>query len=345
MFSLKTLSRVTFLTTFSLNFLMALPLQAAVPADKMTNAARTLFVSLSEPQKEAAVLGMDSKKYTNWRYFPEPHGIASLILPERKGISLESLNSQQLIALKTLLQEGLSDQGLDAVEAAIELDKDSSVELRGKLNLFLFNYGPKNYFLTFFNSPFESKWAWRLEGHHVSVNYKIEDGDIVSSVPLFIGTTLKEVTVNNKNVKPLADVAEASKNLVSSLSTAQLSTASQAIKKVPNFNPVAPGILGGKEKIPSNKLKGLALSEMTADQKTIVGKILVSYQDNLERGLADQNLAAISTDDLENSQFFWVGDTTMEKPFYFRIVGPKFVLEFNTSEGHADHYHTAWISY
>tara|TARA_B110001454_G_C12723278_1_gene436234 strand:+ start:32547 stop:33590 length:1044 start_codon:yes stop_codon:yes gene_type:complete len=316
----------------------------SISAEKMSQAAQAFLDSLTENQKQSAVLSLNSRKYLEWRFFPEPTHIASLVLPERKGVGINSLNSDQTEALRLLLKEGVSEKGLDALDAAIELDKDSSVELRGRLNLFLFDYGPENYFVTFFGKPSDKKWAWRLEGHHISINFTIENGEIVSSLPVFIGTTIKSIQVGDKSIEPLKDVAELAQQLATSLQPEQLRMAGQAIKKVPLFNPVAPGILGGKTRIPSEKYKGLSSSTMTDEQKTTIVNLLEAYQSHFTAEISGQNMISISRQDIKDIELIWTGDVTMKKPFYFRILGPHFILEFNTSEGHADHFHTAWVT-
>jgi hypothetical protein len=316
---------------------------SAISADTMTKAAVSFYNSLSESQKQKITQPLDSEKISHWRFFPEPSKATYLLLPKRKGISLPTLTKEQSAMFNLLLAEGLSGTGIDAVNAALELDKDDSIKFRGLLNWILFSYGPKNYFVTFFGSPNEDTWAWRLEGHHVSINFSIQSGKIVSSYPLFIGTTKQQVLVGDKTITVLADVAAYAKQLATSLTSDQLAVASQSMEKVPMFNPVAPGIFGGGQKTTKPMPSGLPMSSMTANQQHLVGTILQAYQGQFQNAVAAANLQKLAQNGMDNLELIWEGDVTMEKPFYFRIQGPNFVLEFNTSEGHADHYHTAWI--
>ena len=32
-------------------------------------------------------------------------------------------------------------------------------------------------------------WAWQFEGHHVSINHLIIDGEVAASTPLFLGAS------------------------------------------------------------------------------------------------------------------------------------------------------------
>ena len=47
---------------------------------------------------------------------------------------------------------------------------------------------PQKYYISIFGEPSDSgKWGWRVEGHHISLNYTIKDGKVVSSTPEFFG--------------------------------------------------------------------------------------------------------------------------------------------------------------
>src|SRR5690606_9427541 len=48
---------------------------------------------------------------------------------------------------------------------------------------------PLNYALTIFGTPSKtSPWGWRIEGHHISLNYTSTNGLIESASPGFLGT-------------------------------------------------------------------------------------------------------------------------------------------------------------
>ena len=50
---------------------------------------------------------------------------------------------------------------------------------------------PELYFLTIFGTPSDSgKWGWRVEGHHLSLNFVLEDGKIIAATPASSAPTL-----------------------------------------------------------------------------------------------------------------------------------------------------------
>ena len=43
---------------------------------------------------------------------------------------------------------------------------------------------PERYFFTIFGTPSDrGKWGWRVEGHHLSLNFALEDGKVVAATP------------------------------------------------------------------------------------------------------------------------------------------------------------------
>src|SRR3954470_22753769 len=47
---------------------------------------------------------------------------------------------------------------------------------------------PDRYYLTVFGEPgAKGRWSWKLEGHHLVLNYVVEDGRIVSATPFVLG--------------------------------------------------------------------------------------------------------------------------------------------------------------
>jgi len=53
---------------------------------------------------------------------------------------------------------------------------------------------PEGYFFSVFGQPGgKETWGWRVEGHHLSLNFTIVDGDKVSATPSFMGTNPGEV--------------------------------------------------------------------------------------------------------------------------------------------------------
>ena len=53
---------------------------------------------------------------------------------------------------------------------------------------------PEWYFFTVFGTPSKTgKWGWRVEGHHLSLNFTLDGGKVVAATPCFFGANPADV--------------------------------------------------------------------------------------------------------------------------------------------------------
>lgn len=303
-----------------------------------------LLEKVTPAQKEKIKLSFDSKKRNEWRYFPEPSLATKLFFPSRAGVSYLSLNDDAKVLVDQTLAIALSNQGLTTLKSILELEKNKSIEFRGLLNSILFKYGPENYFVTIFGTPGVGHWAWRFEGHHISVNLTFVDSKLVSTSPLFLGTTLASVAVGNETIQVMPQLIVELNTFAKSLSDDQKVTATQSLKNVPKFNPVAPQLFGGGVNTKVLAEKGLQASQLSRPQIESLKLILTEFAKELNTSTRDHLTELLDEENISTAEVLWAGDFEMKEPFYVRLKSAKFVFELNTSEGHADHYHAAWIS-
>src|SRR5262245_35398639 len=168
---------------------------------KMTDAAQKFLDTLTAEQKGKAVFDFDSKERTNWHFVPLQDRDKK---PTRKGLPLQDMNAKQKEAAKALLAAGTSPEGnkkavtIMSLEAILrDLEKGGSMVRN-----------PEWYFFTVFGTPARTgKWGWRVEGHHLSLNFVIEDGKVASSTPCFFGAN--PATVKGGERKGLRTLPEA----------------------------------------------------------------------------------------------------------------------------------------
>src|SRR4030095_9583053 len=86
---------------------------------------------------------------------------------------------------------------------------------------------PELYHVFIFGKPDpKGTWGWRVEGHHLSVNFTIAKGEEISATPSFFGTNPAEVKAGpRQGLRILAEEEDLARQLVQSLSDEQKKTA------------------------------------------------------------------------------------------------------------------------
>ncbi|HET7178173.1 MAG TPA: DUF3500 domain-containing protein, partial [Chryseosolibacter sp.] len=141
----------------------------------ITTRANEFLRLLDETQLAKARYSMNDEERFNWHYIPR----------ERNGIPLKELTDKQRQAALALLKTCLSEQGFQKASNIMALENVlREVESRGNDDTYR---DPLNYSVTIFGEPDEKNlWGWRLEGHHISLNFSSADGIIVSGSPAFL---------------------------------------------------------------------------------------------------------------------------------------------------------------
>ncbi len=144
----------------------------------MQQVAAVFLNTLTAEQKEKTQLAFDQEERYNWHFVP---------MNDRKGISLNELDTAQRDAAMQLLRTALSDTGYNKVTAIIQLENVlKKLENRADDDYYR---DPGKYFFTIFGTPVPGKiWGWRLEGHHISFNFSSENNQLVSATPSFLGS-------------------------------------------------------------------------------------------------------------------------------------------------------------
>ncbi len=282
--------------------------------------ATTFLGMLSVDQKAKAQKPFDDDYRTKWQYVPA----------NREGINLGQMDSSQAEAALALLKSSLSDAGWKRTETIKGLE-DVLKEMENG------NQGrdKRLYTFTFFGEPSaDGKWAWRYEGHHVSLNFTYNHGALVSSTPQFFGSNPAEVRSGPmKGTRALPMEQDLGFALLDSLSPDQLKKAVIA--------DVAPGdvVTSSARKAGIQKDTGLKYSEMTKAQQDDVQKLLHVYTDAQVPSESKRRWGRV---DLDSVVFAWMGSTKPGKGHYYRLQGSKFLVEYDNTQNDANHIHSVW---
>jgi len=119
-------------------------------------------------------------------------------LRARAGTSIGNMTDTQRIMVHRILSVSLSSQGYLKATSIMHLDdllnryydtlyykKEFNDTVYSFIKSLLWSH--KNYYFAFFGKPTDPVWGYKLEGHHLSVNFTFVN-DQLSVTPFFVGT-------------------------------------------------------------------------------------------------------------------------------------------------------------
>jgi len=296
----------------------------------MSEAASAFLASLAPDQKARAVFPFtddrsENAERLNWHFIPR----------ERKGLALREMNSAQKQLAHALLSAGLSAQG--AIKAHTIMSLDQVLKEMEQGNAKAPERDPEKYYFTVFGEPSESgTWGFRVEGHHVSLNFTIVKGKVASS-PSFFGANPAMVKQGPRaGLRALAREEDLGRELITSLSEAQRAVAivdKTAPNDIKSFNSRKAALEGQPNGIPFAKL--------TAKQRELLTTLVTEYAQDFPASLAEARLEQLRK--TQNGLFFaWAGGIQKGDPHYYRIQTSAFLIEYDDTQNDANHIHSVW---
>ncbi|MFG2799983.1 DUF3500 domain-containing protein [Streptomyces pseudovenezuelae] len=187
-------------------------------AAAMAEAATAWLDSLSEDQVPLAAydspLHPDAEaERLRWFYTPTEHG----------GLALRDQSPRRQSLAMQLVATGLSTAGYATVTTVMGLEN-----VLDQLEGWSVHWGrqrgrdPGLYWLRIFGRPGDRVWAWRLGGHHISLNNLVVAGRLVSTTPCFIGADPARTELLGGTLRPLQGPEDTARRLARSLDADQL---------------------------------------------------------------------------------------------------------------------------
>lgn len=292
------------------------------PAMELVAAGQKFLASLRKDQSALATIPFADKERLNWHYIPR----------ERKGVPFKVLTPAQRDAADMLLQTSLSEDGLQKARAIRRLEEVLRAQSGSSIR------DPGLYYVSIFGTPAEkSEWGWRVEGHHLSLNFTLRNGHVVSTTPFFFGANPATVGEGpQKGIRVLAAEEE--------MGRALLHTFTGTLRKKVLIEVSAPAdiVTGASQKVQLGAPIGVSMREMTQEQGRLLTELIGLYAHRLRKELADEELSKLHAAGLENVFFAWAGGSEPGQPHYYRIQGPTFVVEYDNTQDNANHIHTVW---
>src|SRR6202171_6698979 len=158
----------------------------------IADAAGKFLAGLSADQRQQITVAFDSNEREHWGFVPTE-------IFKRNGLTIQTMTEPQRKLPHDLLRTGLSQRGyltttsimeLETVLRAIE-DAGGGDARPGAQRMVR---DPVRYFFSVFGTPSaHGNWGWRVEGHHVSLNFTIVNGTLVGTSPSFSWQKAAEV--------------------------------------------------------------------------------------------------------------------------------------------------------
>lgn len=295
---------------------------------KQVSAARNFLAALTEEQREQATFAYDDPERLNWHFIPR----------ERKGVPLKDLEGEALKAGKALIASGLSTAGYDQALNVMSLEEVLYLLEGGERDYRRARRDPGKYYLSVFGKPEErGTWGWRVEGHHLSLNFSVEDGEVVATTPEFFGANPGTIDAGlNRRIRVLGPEEDLARQVLK-VATPEQQAAIWIDKKAPD------DVRGGGVPQPeTTEPVGLPISKMSDEQKKLMAALLTEYLKNMPADVERERRQQIESAGIDKIHFAWWGGSELNEPHYYRVQGPTFLIEYNNTQNNANHVHSMW---
>ncbi len=282
-----------------------------VSTEPVRAAAEGFLASLSQAQRDKTVFPVDDPE---WRKWMNQHFYL------RQGVGFDEMSEPQRDAAFRLVRESLSARGLKLSHDIMKLN-----HTLGELNDDNFvEYGQWLYWVTVMGEPSATEpWGWQLDGHHLIINYFVL-GDQVVMTPFFFGS--EPVVAQAGKFKGTAILQEEQRHglaMLYALSEAQRIEAVIDVSKTGNNN------LG--EAFKDNIVldyAGVAVSSFSAAQQQQLLELIERFVGNMREGHAEVRMRDVAAR-LDETHVAWIGGTSDDSVFYYRIHSPVILVEFD----------------
>ena len=279
----------------------------------MTLAATAYLEALDDGQRSISAYDFASDERFRW-HWTTPGNFP------RNGLPLREMTETQRSRAFDLLAASLSGMGfqksLDIISLQNDLGNDSEL-----------------YYVTVFGMPGgDTPWGWRWEGHHLSRQFTVV-GDRLAMLPFFLGSW---PTTTQAGLRAMAQEEDAALELINSFSG---DMQAQAIFQ---DRTLTQHVTQNAAKVDPLEPIGVAYADMSGSQQQLVTEIMQAYLNTLPDHVAAASFERIDAAGLEPIRFGWAGSLDRQRPQYFRVQGPTFLLEYDNSRNGGTHIHSVW---
>lgn len=283
---------------------------SGVSTEPVKKAADAFLAGLSEEHQKRTRFPVDDLEWRKWdnRHFYK-----------RQGVGFDEMSETQRKLAFGLMDASLSAKGL-------KLSKDI-MKLNGTLAELCDNfeeYGEWLYWITIMGEPSATEpWGWQVDGHHLIINYFVLGDQVVMS-PVFVGSEPVHAKSGKfKGTIVLQDEQNKGLELILALNKEQQEEAILNRSKTGN-DCLAQAY---KDNIDLD-YAGIPASKLDDEQKNLLLTVVEAYVGNMSDGHAQVKMSEVRRH-LDRTYFAWIGGTTDESVYYYRIHSPVLLIEFD----------------
>lgn len=288
-----------------------------VGAGVMRTAATALLDRLDEPSHALAHRPLDDQRLRWLEYRPR----------QRPGLCLADLDRGARKAAHRLLATGLSPHGYAQAMAVVALE-----EVLDRQEGWRRGRHSNDFWVVVYGDPGGDAWAWRFEGHHLSVTMTIAGGSVYPT-PVFLGANPAAVRYSGQTVlRPLGIEEDLARALLAAMDRPARGTAIVADR--------APAdIRSGPSHRAAGAIEPLGVrgDRLAPTARALLSELTRLYLARLPEPLAAREAERI---DPRGLHFAWEGESRPGSGHYYRIQGPDLLIEYDNTADGANHAHT-----
>lgn len=281
-----------------------------VSTEPVINAAKNFLSGLSDEQRSRTTFPVDDLEWRKWdnRHFYK-----------RQGVGFDEMDEQQRALAFGLLKASLSAKGLKLSQDIMKLN-GTLAELANNFD----EYGEWLYWITIMGEPSATEpWGWQIDGHHLIINYFVLGDQVVMS-PVFVGSEPVHATSGKFNgTIVLQDEQNKGLKFVLALNEQQRKEAILANVKEGN-NALTEAY---KDNVDLD-YAGVPAAKLDDQQRELLLEVIAEYVGNMNDGHAKVKMSEVR-EHLDRTYFAWVGGTSADSVFYYRIHSPVVLIEFD----------------
>jgi len=288
--------------------------QTGISLASLIEAARAFLAALAPDQRKAACFAIADEA---WRHWSNIHPWLM-----RHGVCLADLDGDQRERALELVREAMSAAGYRSARDIMRLN-EHMLEVTGKAD----EYSEWFYWISIFGTPApDEPWGWQIDGHHLNLNCFVLGDQLVLS-PGFMGSE-PVLARSGKYAGTRVFAAEEEQGLALMRSLSPDERAQATIGKDLPGELLTAAFSDNRRIDPS----GIRYGDLPAEGREQLEALLATYTGRIRPGHAQVRYAEAKRH-LADTHFAWIGTCDDASPFYYRVLSPVILIEFDHVAG------------